>query len=409
MSEKADGIIIVGAGHAGGRAAQAIRAAGFERPVLLIGEEAHAPYERPPLSKALLVGEDGVDAARVHDPEWYDAHDVELLADTRVVEIDAQAKRVLTENGPSFGYDKLLLATGARVRRLALPGVDLAGVHYLRTFDDTVAIRSALGPGCRVVVIGGGFIGLEAASSAAKRGAKVTVLEMADQLMGRAVAGDIGAWYADLHRRHGVDVRLSVAIDALVGRDRVDGVALAGGETVGADLVIVGIGILPNVELAEAVGLTVDNGVVVDAFGRTSDPDIYAAGDVANQPNEFLGRNIRLESYRNAQDHAMAVGRNMAGAETAYSDKLWVWSDQFDVNLQMQGMPDDYDRLVRRGDPATGAFMVFYMAGRKICAVNAVNMGKEMRIAERLMLQAIEVDDADLADTSLRLRNLVKR
>jgi len=409
MSEKADGIIIVGAGHAGGRAAQAMRGAGYEGRVLLVGEEAYAPYERPPLSKALLFGDDDVDAARVHAPDWYDAHDIELLRNTRVVEIDRPAHRISTDAGTSFGYDKLLLTTGARVRRLPVPGAELAGLHYLRTFDDTVAIRTALGPGCRVVIIGGGFIGLEAAASAAKRGANVTVLEMADRLMGRAVAEDIGAWFKDLHRHHGVDVRLSVSIDAITGKDQVEGVALAGGEIIAADLVIVGIGIVPNVELAEAAGLATDNGVVVDEFGRTSDLDIYAAGDVANQPNDFLGRRIRLESYRNAQDHAMAVARNMAGTEAAYSDKLWVWTDQYDVNLQMQGMPDDYDRLVWRGDPADGAFMVFYMAGPTIRAVNAINMGKEMRIAERLMLQAVEVDDTDLADTTLRLRNLAKR
>ncbi len=310
--------------------------------------------------------------------------------------------------GRSVEYDKLLLTTGARVRKLPVPGADLPGVFYLRDFDDTKAIRARLAPGVRAVVIGGGFIGLETAASATKRGAAVTVLEAADRLMGRAVAPEIGSWFAAMHRKKGVDVRLSARIAAIAGAGKVERVVLAGGEPVPADIVVIGIGIVPNVELASAAGLAVENGIVVDAFGRTSDPAISAAGDCALQPNAFLGRRLRLESYQNAQDQAMAVARNMVGEPRPYEDSLWVWSDQHDVNLQMTGAPAGYDRLVWRGDPAGGAFTVFYLKEGRIVAVNTVNLGREMKPAQRLMQSKKAFDPKQLADPKVRLLQLAK-
>jgi 3-phenylpropionate/trans-cinnamate dioxygenase ferredoxin reductase subunit len=403
-----EAIVIVGAGHAGGRAAQALRQAGFAGRVVLVGEERYLPYERPPLSKELIVTDAGLEKAQLHDPSYYELNRIELVLGVAATAIDRPARSVALADGRRLAYDKLMLTTGARVRKLAIPGAALDGVFYIRDFDDTQALRRRLASGRRVVVIGGGFIGLETAASARQRGAEVVVLEAADRLMGRAVAREIGDWFAQLHRKHGVEVRLGVAVEAIEGGGKVERVRIAGSAAVPADLVVVGIGIVPNVEIARDAGLAVENGIVVDELGRTSDPAIFAAGDCANQPNTFLGRRVRLESYQNAQDQAMAVARNLLGASQRYEDSLWVWSDQHEVNLQMTGMPDGYDRLVLRGDPASGAFMAFYLKDGRVVAVNTINLGREMKAAQRLMQSGKRFDPALLADPAQRLLKLAK-
>ncbi len=400
--------VIVGAGHAGGRAAQAMRQYGFEGRILLIGEERHVPYERPPLSKELIVTDAGLEKVRLHDADWYAENRVELIAGNAATSIDPAGKTVGLADGQSTGFDRLMLTTGARVRRLPVPGADLDGVFYLRTIEDSETIRAHIAAGTEVAVIGGGFIGLEIAGSAVKRGARVAVLEAADRLMGRSVAPEVADWFARMHRDRGVDLRFGVSVAAIEGNGAAAGVRLGDGSTVPARVVVIGIGILPNVEIAEAAGLAVDNGIVVDDRGRTSHPDIYAAGDVANQPNIFAGRRLRLESYQNAQDQAAAVARNLCGADEAYEDSLWVWSDQHDVNLQMTGAPDGWDRLVWRGNPDDGPATVFYLAGDRIVAVNTINNGREMRPA-RMMMQSGRTFEADaLADTSVKLLKLAR-
>ncbi|MFN0042578.1 MAG: NAD(P)/FAD-dependent oxidoreductase, partial [Alphaproteobacteria bacterium] len=276
---KLDTFVIVGAAHAGGRAAQAMRAAGFAGRIVVIGEETWIPYERPPLSKDLLKGEGGIERVQINPRAFYDEKAIELRLGVRVAAID-RATRQVRLDGQAIAYDRLMLATGARARRLALPGADLVGVAYLRTIDDSLAIRPALKPGSRVAVIGGGFIGLECAASARALGAEVIVIEAADRLMGRAVAPEIGAHFAALHRARGVDVRLGAKLARFEGADRLERIILGDGAAVPADLAIVGIGILPNAELAAEAGLAVDNGIVVDARGRTDDERIFAAGDV---------------------------------------------------------------------------------------------------------------------------------
>ena len=400
--------VIVGAGHAGGRAAQAMRQYGFEGRILLIGEEPHVPYERPPLSKELIVTDAGLEKVRLHDAAWYAENRIELIAGNAATGLDAAAKTVGLADGQTIGFDGLMLTTGARVRKLPVPGASLDGVFYLRTLEDSEAIRAHLPDGAEVTVIGGGFIGLEIAGSAVQRGASVTVLEAADRLMGRSVAPEVSDWFAQMHRDRGVDLRLGVSVAAIEGNGAATGVRLGDGTIAPAEVVVIGIGILPNVEIAEAAGLAVDNGIVVDDRGRTSHPNIYAAGDVANQPNAFAGRRLRLESYQNAQDQAAAVARNLCGADEAYEDSLWVWSDQHDVNLQMTGAPEAWDRLVWRGDPDDGRFTVFYMAGGRIVAVNTVNNGREMRPA-RMMMESGKAFEADaLADTSVKLLKLAR-
>ena len=400
-----DTIIIAGAAHAGGRVAQSVRANGFEGRVLLIGAEAYPPYERPPLSKQLLTTGEGMERVQLHEPAYYPEHDIELRLGTTITAIDPASRQVRFD-GSVESYDRLVLAMGARVRRLQAPGVDLPGVVYLRDYDESRAIKAELKPGKRVTVIGGGFIGLEVAASARTSGCEVTVIELIDRLMGRAVAPEIGEYYAALHKSHGVDVRLGVGVERLEGAGRVERVVCADGGIVETDMVIVGIGIVPNVELAAEAGLEIDNGVVVDEFGRTSDPHIYAAGDLANQPSAFLGRRIRLESYQNAQDQGMTIGRNVVGEPQPYNDRLWFWTDQYDVNLQMLGSPSAWDRLVWRGDVASGRFTVFYLQGGAIVAVNTVNNGREVRLAERLMASRAQYDPDQLADPEVNLRKL---
>ncbi len=401
-------VVIVGAGHAGGRAAQAMRQYGFEGRILLIGEEPHVPYERPPLSKELIVTDAGLEKVQLHEAAWYAENRIDLIAGNGAASIDAAGRRVELADGRAVAFDRLMLTTGARVRRLPVPGADLDGVFYLRTLDDSDAIKARISAGTEVAVIGGGFIGLEIAGSAVKLGATVKVLEAADRPMGRSVAPEVADWFARMHRDRGVDLRLGVTVGALEGTGAVSGVRLGGGSIVPAEVVVIGIGILPNVEIAEAAGLAVDNGIVVDDRGRTSHPDIYAAGDVANQPNAFAGRRLRLESYQNAQDQAAAVARNLCGADEAYEDSLWVWSDQHDVNLQMTGAPEHWDRLVWRGNPDDGPATVFYLAAGRIVAVNTIDNGREMRPAQRLM-QSDKAFEADaLADTSVKLLKLAR-
>jgi 3-phenylpropionate/trans-cinnamate dioxygenase ferredoxin reductase subunit len=402
-----DTIIVIGAAHAGGRVVQAARGAGFDGRILLVGEESHEPYERPPLSKDLLKGEGGHERVRIHDPAYYGEQGIELLLGARATRIDPATHQVWID-GRAKSYDRLVLTTGARVRALSLPGTDLVGTHYLRTLDDSRAIRAALDPGRRVAVIGGGFIGLETAASARARGCEVTVLEAADRLMGRAVAPEVGEYFAGLHRAHGVDIRLGVRIERFEGAGRLERIVLAGEEAIPADLAIIGVGILANDDLASEAGLAVDNGIVVDACGRTSDANIFAAGDVASQPNTLVGRHIRLESYQNAQDQGMAVGRNLVVEPAPYNDRLWVWSDQYDTNLQMVGAPTEWDRIVYRGALASGSFSVYYLLAGRVVAVNAINAGREMRAAERILASGAVLDPDLLADPETNLRKLLK-
>jgi 3-phenylpropionate/trans-cinnamate dioxygenase ferredoxin reductase subunit len=400
--------VIAGAGQAGGRAAEAMRSQGFDGRIVLIGEETYPPYERPPLSKELLAGDDGYERTFLNAAEFYAGKGIEHRAGVRVEGIEAEAHRLRLGDGEVLGYDKLLLTTGGRVRRLTVPGAELDGVHYLRGIDDSLAIRKALVPDAAIVIIGGGFIGLEVAAAARARGCAVSVIEMQDVLLGRVTDPEIGRLIAEVHRAHGVELLTGVGVERTEGEGRVRRVVCSSGRALDADAVIVGIGIIPNTELAEEAGLEVDNGIVVDVFGRTSDADIHAAGDVANHPNPILGHRVRLESWQNAQNQGINVARNMCGAGAPYAEVPWFWSDQFDINLQMAGAPESWDRLVWRGDPASNRFIVFYMQGDVVVAVNAFNLGREVRIAKNLIERKISVADGDLADESIKLRELAR-
>lgn len=407
--ETPERIVVIGAGQAGGWAAKTLRGEGFEGRLDLVGAEDSLPYERPPLSKAVLIGEADNDSTLVFDTGTFDSLNVEWHRGVCATSIDRESRTVSLDRGESLAYDRLVIATGSRVRRLNLPGADHPRVRYLRDLDDSAAIRAQLSAGRHLAVIGGGWIGLEVAASARKRGLNVTVLEAGERLCARALPPELSDFLASQHRAHDVDVRLGVGIESF--RDTGDGaveVVMGDGEPLVADLVVVGIGVAPDTALAEAAGLEVDNGVVTDAVGRTSDPLVFACGDVTAHQNAFLDRRVRLESWANAQNQAIAAARAALGLESTYDDVPWFWSDQYDMNIQMLGVPERWTEPVMRGDPGEGTFTAFYLAGDRLDAVVAVNNARDIKVARRLMERRIPVDASKLADTDVKLQALLK-
>jgi len=401
--------VVIGAGHAGGRAVEAMRNAGFEGEIVLVGAEEHLPYERPPLSKELLQAKPDYTFPYIRPREYFDEQKIELRLGVAATAITPTEKTVTLANGEALSYDKLLLTTGGRVRTLPLLGSNLDRVHYLRTLDEGHAIGAALGEGRNLVVIGGGFIGLEVAASARQRGGSVTVLEIADRLMGRGVPHSISQYFLDLHRDNGVDIRLGTGVEQINGDGAVSGVTTSSGERLDADMVVIGVGIIPETGLAEDAGLKVENGIVVDEFCRTSAADIYAAGDVTSHFSPFAGRHIRLEAWQCAQNMAIAAAKVMCGEEAAYSEVPWMWSDQFDTNLQVAGLPNSWDNIVGRGDVASGNYIGFVLDGEKIAGAIALNQPRDLRLARRMMDAGKEYTAEDLADESISMRELSKR
>lgn len=414
MAEQAD-IVIVGAGQAGGRAAQAARHAPFEGRIVLIGDEAQPPYERPPLSKDVLTGATPIEKTYLGPLEQYAEFKIDLWTGTRAEKLDPAAHK-LTLSGKHGGeliYKKLLIVTGGRVRRLPAKGADLDGVHYIRTIDDSLSLKPKLVAGAKVVVIGGGFIGLETAASAKKLGCEVTILEMQPTLLGRVCDKWVGDWYVALHRKNGAHVITQAVIDGIEGDGKVTGVRLGDGTVLPADIVVVGIGIIPNVELATDAGIAASNGITVDEFGHTSAADVYAAGDVANIPVHVHGIQARLETWANAQNGGMAVAANMVAelkgdAPKPFVDTPWFWSDQYDVNLQIVGVPAGWDKVVTRGNPDSGKFMLFYLHAGKVVAINLFNMGREARFAKQIVQAGKLLAEADLANETVKMMDLAK-
>jgi len=411
-------ILIIGAGQAGGRAAEALRQAGYAGPVTLVGDEAEPPYERPALSKEVLIGAATPESTCIHSREHWRAKGIEVVCGVRAEAIAPASRSVMFSDGTRLDYGQLILATGSRVRPLI--GVDdtLGGVHYLRTIEDAKRLAKDLVPGKRVVVIGGGFIGLEVASSASKLGLSVTVVERQPALLERALPADIAAAVERLHRAHGVEFRLGAGVSALIGGAngngnsvrRVCAAGLSDGTELPADLVVIGIGIIPNTEIAEGAGAESADGVVTDEFGRTSVEGVWAAGDVTSHYNPLLGRRVRLESWQNAQNQAIAVARNIAtGNPVPYAEVPWFWSDEHGVNIQMAGMAEPGAQTVWRGDPAAGRAMAFStLDGRIVCAT-AFNAGGEIRFARKLIESRAPVAAGVLADPTRKLKDLAAR
>jgi len=400
--------VVVGGGHAAGRAIEALREGGFGGRIVLVGEEAWLPYERPPLSKDLLAGRATLDSLWVRTEDWYAQQGVKLMLGQRADAIDRQAARVLLADGRSVAYDRLLLTTGARARALRVEGADLPGVHAVRTIADTLALRERLQPGARLLVVGAGFIGLEVAAVARERGCEVTVLEAATHPLGRVAPPSVGSMFADLHRSFGAELRMASILTRIArGPDGRGLVAFAadGFEWQG-DVVVAGIGSVPNTELAAEAGLAVDNGIRTDEFGRTSDPAIFAAGDATSHFNPLLGRHLRLETWQNAQNQAIAVARVMAGGDRPHAEVPWFWTDQHGINFQSAGAPLGWDEVLWRGEPGARPAMVFYRQDGAVVGGATINQGRQMRHLKQLIARRARVDGAVLQDPSSPLEKL---
>lgn len=400
-----DTLVLVGASHAAAQAVDSLRREGHAGRIVLIGDEPRLPYQRPPLSKKYLAGELEADRLWIRPAPFYEQRRVELMLGRRVERLDLSGRSVRLDDGSDIAYGRLLLATGARARPPAVPGADLPGIHCLRSMDDVDRIRAELSSVRRVVIVGAGYIGLECAASCIKLGLAVTVLEMADRVMSRVVAPEMSAFYGAEHASHGVAIRLNERLERFEGTGRVAAVRCADGSAYPADLVIVGIGILPNVELAADAGIACDNGITVNRYCRTSDPDVYAIGDCASHPSPRYGRRIRLESVDNAFEQAKTAAANICGREVIHDKVPWFWSDQYDLKLQIVGLAEGYDRVVLRGDPAARAFSCCYLRGSELIALDAVNHVKDFMSARKLIAERVQFDLGRLADPAVTLRD----
>jgi 3-phenylpropionate/trans-cinnamate dioxygenase ferredoxin reductase subunit len=402
--------VIVGASLAGAKAAETLRAEGFDGHVVLIGAESERPYERPPLSKGYLAGTTDRDKIYVHDAAWYAEHDVDLRLGTRATALDVEAHTVMLEGGEPVGYTKLLLATGSTPRRLDVPGGDLDGVHTLRTVGDADALRAAISKGGAVVVIGGGWIGLETAAAARGYDATVTLIEPQPTPLLGVLGSELGAVFAQLHRDHGVDLRVRTGVREIRGSGgRAVAVVTDSGDELAADTVIVGVGIRPEVGLAEQAGLSVDNGILTDARLQTSDPDVFAAGDVANVEHALFGRRIRVEHWANALHGGPAAARSMLGSGAPYDRVPYFYSDQYDLGMEYSGLaaPGDYDQVLIRGDQDKREFIAFWLSGRRVLAGMNVNVWDVTDPIQELIRSRAEVDPARLTDTSIPLDQVI--
>jgi len=400
--------IIVGAGHAAAQLAPALRQEGWPGRILVIGEEEFIPYHRPPLSKAFLAGAKTLEEIYMRPARIYEKDGIEFLLKTRVASIDRGNRRLLLANGTSLAYDQLALVTGSRARRLDLPGIELAGIHYLRTCQDAARIKASVQRGNRAVIIGGGYIGLETAAVLKTSDMDVTVIEMQERVLARVTAPEMSEFFTRVHTEEGVRIVCNAGVAGFAGNGRVERVIGADGQAYAADLVIIGAGILPNIELAAAAGLTVNNGIVVDEYCRTSDADIVAAGDCTLHYNKFYDRWLRLESVQNAADQSRTAAATLCGKHIPYDTLPWFWSDQFDVKLQMTGLSQGYDEVITRGDRQHGrSFAAFYRRNGVVIAVDAINRPPEFMLGKKLITEKIIIDKNKLADTNIPMKTLI--
>ena len=404
-------MVIIGAGQTGARTAHALRDNGWTGGITLLGDERAAPYDRPPLSKGVLLGQKTADECALYDAAFYRDHEIDLRTDTRVTAIDRSARRVMLANGDSVPFHRLLIATGAEPRRLAVRGETLRGVHYLRTLPDALSIVDTLVAGQRIAIVGAGFIGLEIAATAIARGCEVVVIEAAARALMRAVPEIVAGYLVDKHRAMGVDVRFATQVDAILGESHVTGLKLSDGTTLACHAVVVGIGVTPRTALAEAAGIDVADGIAVDDTLRTNDPTIFAAGDVCSFPHRLFRRRIRLECWRNAEDHAKVVARNMLEFGETYSAVPWFWSDQYEMTIQIAGMPAfGTTSVVRETGSASRVFFALDDDGVMVGAsgVGAIgDIARDVRIAQELIARRAIVPAALLADRSIKLKSLL--
>jgi 3-phenylpropionate/trans-cinnamate dioxygenase ferredoxin reductase subunit len=413
MTEAPERIVVVGGGLAGGKAVEALRAEGFTGELTLVGEEQHLPYERPPLSKAYLMSQSPFEDAVLHPAQWYEQQDVRLRLGTRADAVDPDAHLIrLADGGAAWPFDRLLLATGATPRRLSVPGADADGVHYLRTREDADAVRATFGSGRRLAIVGGGWIGLEVAAAARQAGTDVTLVEQAQLPLLAVLGAELAQPFADLHAAHGVDLRLGTGLREITVADgRAGGLLLADGATVAADAIVVGIGVLPNVGLAEDAGLDVDNGVLVDGTLRSSHPDVFAVGDIANHAHPILGTRVRVEHWATALNQPAAAAAAMLGGDAAYDELPYFYSDQYDLGMEYIGHapPGSYARVVVRGDLAAREFVAFWLDDAdRLKAVMNVNVWDVVDEVKPLIRSGDRVDPTRLADPSVPFADVAR-
>jgi 3-phenylpropionate/trans-cinnamate dioxygenase ferredoxin reductase subunit len=407
MSEPAH-VVILGAGHAGGTAAALLRQYGHAGPITLVGEEPIPPYQRPPLSKAWLKGEADADSLALKPVEFYAEADIDFRPNTRAVELNRGAKTVTLSDGATVAYDVLILATGARAIALPIEGADLAGVMFLRTAADAEVLKAQVGPGKRLAVVGGGYIGLEVAASGRALGADVVVLEKEERLLARVACEPLSTFFRGYHEQHGVSFELGASVTGFEGQGgHVTGVKLADGRVIACDAVVVGVGARPNDELARDAGLETARGVVVDLDARSlTDPAVFAIGDVAHRPMPIYERMFRMESVPNALEQAKQAASAIVGRPRPAGECPWQWSDQFDLKLQIAGYAFDVDEILLRGDPASARFAVFHLKGDQVQSVEAINSPPEFMMGKQLILSRRPVDKARLADPSISMKEV---
>jgi 3-phenylpropionate/trans-cinnamate dioxygenase ferredoxin reductase component len=405
------GVVIAGAGFAAGDAAVRIRQGGYGPPITMVGAEPHLPYHRPPLSKTFLAGEAAQETLLLRPENAYEKLNIGFVANTSVTRIDRAAHTIALSDGRELAYEKLVLATGGRARPLQCAGNDLAGLYTLRTIGDVDAIRAHFDAGRQLVIIGGGYIGLEVAAVAVKHGLLVTVIEAAPRVLARVAGMEISAFYEKAHRDAGVRIVTGQTVQALTGSpedlSRLGGVVLSDGSMLQADFAVAGVGLIPNTEVAEEAGLKVDNGIWVDEYCRTEDPDVLAIGDCSNHPSRFLGRRVRLESVPNALEQARVAADTINGKMLPYAAVPWFWSDQYDLKLQAVGLSEGHDQVVLRGDMGARSFVVFYLRQGVLIAADAVNKAGEFMVAKRLVGAQLRADIGALADPAVPLKGLL--
>jgi 3-phenylpropionate/trans-cinnamate dioxygenase ferredoxin reductase subunit len=409
---KSDGVVIVGAGQAGFQVAASLRMEGYEGPVTLIGDEPGLPYQRPPLSKGFMAGKQDIEGTALRPLAFYESHRIDLVTGEKVTAIDRVSRSVSLASGRALPYDALVLAVGARNRKLPLKGAELDGVFYLRTDAEAVDIRQRLEHARDVVVIGGGFIGLELAAAARTLGKSVRVLEVQSRLMARVVPGILSDFYRDVHTGQGVDISLGARLSEIVGyQGKVSQVVLENGFVFSADLALVGIGVVPNTELAGNAGLSIANGILVDGHLRTEDESIYAIGDCADHPNPFAdpstGGRARIESVQNAVDQAKCIAADIVGRSEPYRAVPWFWTDQFDIKLQMAGLSGGCGQVVTRGEIESRKFSLFYFRDGRLAAIDSVNRPGDHLAGRRLIGAGSGITPEQAADPSVDLKTLV--
>ena len=401
-------LIVVGASHAGSNLALTARRQGWQGEILLLGEEPHLPYHRPPLSKDYLAGNRAQQDILLRPETAYEKAEVVFRPGSRVISVERGNRQVVLADGTSLSYDKLALCLGSRARTVPIPGADREGVHYLRTVDDVESIRSHIQAGKSAVIVGGGYIGLEAAATLRKAEMEVTVLEMLPRVLQRVTAPEVSEFFTRVHVEQGVNIVNGATVETIEGENSVSAVLCADGSAHAADLVIIGVGIVPNTELAGEAGLKIENGIVVDEYARTSDPDIVAAGDCTFHHNRQYDTQLRLESVQNAMDQSRVAATTVSGTLSPYDALPWFWSDQYELKLQIAGLSQGYDDVVIRGDSRAGRrFAAFYFNGEQLIAVDAVNMPDAFAVTKRLLATGKAVDRKKLADESAALKDLL--